>query len=70
MIGTPKGENPMSIDNWKRRYTVREFDKNFIPKKEDIDYLLEVTKYIPTQESRELTFWLALGPKDQAFKTW
>lgn len=58
------------LSEWKSRYTVREFDSNKIPKKEDMDYLMDVIPYIPTQESREETIWLTLGPEEKHIKKW
>tara|TARA_B100000902_G_scaffold259519_1_gene245742 strand:+ start:1514 stop:2233 length:720 start_codon:yes stop_codon:yes gene_type:complete len=58
----------MSLEDWKRRYTVRKFDRNIIPQSQHIDYIKEVLKYTPTQQGQVDHMWCVLGPKDQKLK--
>ena len=58
----------MSLGDWKRRYTVRKFDRNIIPESQHIDYIKEVLKYIPTQLGYVDHMWCILGPEDQKLK--
>ena len=58
----------MSLGDWKRRYTVRKFDRNIIPESQHIDYIKEVLKYTPTQLGYVDHMWCVLGPEDQKLK--
>lgn len=60
----------MSIENWKKRYTVRSFDTSSIPSKEDIDYLCNIIEYIPSQLGAVDHIWGLLGPQDHLLKRW
>lgn len=58
------------IEKWKNRYTVKRFDENFIPSNDQIQHIVDVIKYIPSQESRFDHIWLVLSPKDKKIKKW
>ena len=60
----------MSIDAWKRRYTVRQFDTDFIPPIEKIDSLVACMEYVPLQLGHIDHLWTVLGPEDGEFKRW
>jgi hypothetical protein len=58
----------MSLGDWKRRYTVRRFDRDVIPEDQHIEYIKEIFKYTPTQLGQVDHMWCVLGPKDQKLK--
>lgn len=60
----------MSIEQWKKRYTVRQFDKDQIPDKEKINYISEVIQYIPSQNGVVDHIWVLLTPDDIELKQW
>lgn len=60
----------MNIEQWEKRYTVRQFDKDQIPDKEKIDYISEVIQYIPSQNGVVDHIWVLLTPDDVELKQW
>jgi len=60
----------MNIENWKNRYTVRQFDEGFVPDREKIDYMSEVIQYIPSQNGIVDHQWVLLTPDDVKIKEW
>lgn len=60
----------MNLDRWKTRYTVREFDHNYIPPQEIIEYLANIIQYIPAFEGKIDHIWFELGPDDADIKEW
>jgi len=60
----------MDIEEWKRRYTVRKFDETFIPDDNQIQHIVDVIEYVPSQEGKFDHLWLVLSPEDKTFKRW
>lgn len=60
----------MDLDAWKKRYTVRRFDTNFIPEKQQIKKIVDLVEYIPIQLGQIDHAWTVLGPNDAELKQW
>jgi hypothetical protein len=60
----------MDINKWKNRYTVRKFDETNIPTDEQIQHIVDVIKYVPSQEGKFDHVWIVLSPNDSSFKKW
>ena len=58
------------LNKWKNRWTVRQFDSSIIPAQQDIDNLVEVIQYIPSQLGSIDHVWCLLTPEDQELKNW
>lgn len=58
------------LDKWKNRWTVRKFDSGSIPDSNDIDNLVEMIQYIPSQLGSIDHVWCLLTPEDQELKNW
>ena len=58
------------LDKWKNRWTVRKFDSASIPDSNDIDNLVEMIQYIPSQLGTADHIWCLLNPNDQELKDW
>jgi len=57
------------IDNWRNRYTVREFTDQ-IPSEQKINEICDIIQYIPAQLGNVDHIWCLLTPEDQELKTW
>lgn len=60
----------MNLAAWKKRYTVRRFDTDFIPPKESINQLVKCMEYVPLQLGNIDHLWTVLGPNDAEIKRW
>ena len=58
------------MSEWQNRYTVRRFDRTYIPEKHIIDQVKETVQYIPSQLGAVDHMWCLLGPQDQTIKDW
>lgn len=58
------------LEKWKNRWTVRQFDSSIIPAQKDINNLVEMIQYIPSQLGSIDHIWCLLTPEDEELKNW
>lgn len=58
------------IQKWIERYTVREYDQETLPDILDVKELVNLIRYIPSQESKFDHFWILYTPNHVDQKRW
>ena len=60
----------MSLEEWKQRYTPRIFDNTSKVPDQDLEELIELVKYIPSQNGKHQHTWVVLTEKHKHVKKW
>lgn len=60
----------MPLEEWKRRYTPRIFDNTSNVPDQDLKELIELVKYIPSQNGKHQHTWVVLTEKHEHVKKW
>ena len=60
----------MPLEEWKRRYTPRIYDNTSNVPDQDLKELIELVKYIPSQNGKHQHTWVVLTEKHEHVKKW